>query len=88
MKIQVEQPGPEQLRALNVSAWPVWECEPSTFDWFYDEREVCYILEGRVTVKTPETEVSFGKGDLVTFPQGLSCVWTVSEKVRKHYRFG
>ena len=27
-------------------------------------------------------------GDLVTFPEGMSCVWKVVRPVRKHYRFG
>jgi uncharacterized cupin superfamily protein len=25
---------------------------------------------------------------LVTFPQGLSCVWNVKKAVKKHYKFG
>lgn len=58
------------------------------FDWHYDETETCYLLEGRVTVEAEGKSVSFGKGDLVVFPQGLSCVWKVAEPVRKHYRFG
>ncbi|HOK78766.1 MAG TPA: cupin domain-containing protein, partial [Verrucomicrobiota bacterium] len=40
------------------------------------------------TVEAEGKSVSFGKGDLVVFPQGLSCVWKVAEPVRKHYRFG
>ncbi len=28
----------------------------------------------------------FKRGDLVTFPAGLSCVWEVLEPVEKHYR--
>ncbi len=88
MKIMVEKPTPEKLQTLKVTGWPIWECDPSTFDWSYSDQEVCYILEGKVKVKTPTEEVSFGKGDLVTFPKGLTCAWTVIEKVRKHYRFG
>jgi hypothetical protein len=26
--------------------------------------------------------------DIVRFPQGLKCTWTVSERIRKHYKFG
>lgn len=73
---------------LGARSWPIWTKEPSTFDWFYDEQEICYFLEGEVTVKTKEGEVSFGKGDLVTFPRGLACTWNVKKAVRKHYRFG
>ena len=88
MKITVEKPTQEQLEKLGVNRWGTWECEPSTFPWYYSDKETCYILQGRVTVKTDTEEVTFGKGDLVTFPAGLSCVWTVHEKVRKYYRFG
>ena len=28
-----------------------------------------------------------GKGDLVTFPAGMSCTWEIRRPVRKHYRF-
>lgn len=88
MKILVEKPTQKQLDELGVTLWDTWECEPSTFDWHYDEKERCYLLQGRVTVKYGSEEVSFEKGDFVTFPAGLSCVWIVHEKVRKHYKFG
>jgi len=87
-EIKVEKIGPDVLKSKGVDGWPVWEKETSSFDWTYDEREQCYFLEGDVTVKTPDGEVSFGKGDFVTFPKGLSCVWNVKQPVRKHYKFG
>ena len=31
-------------------SWPIWECEPSKFDWEYESEEHCYILQGKVTV--------------------------------------
>ena len=88
LKVLVEKPTSEKLSVLNVLKWPIWTKEVSSFDWFYDEPEVCYFLEGEVTVKTPGGEVSFGKGDLVTFPQGLKCVWNIKKPVKKHYKFG
>lgn len=88
MNILLEKPTQEQLVQLGVTGWAIWECEPSTFDWHYDEQETCYILEGKVTVKTATEEVSFEKGDMLTFPAGLSCVWIVHDQVRKHYKFG
>lgn len=76
------------LKNLGVETWPIWMKEVSTFDWYYDEKEVCYLLDGEVTVKTPDGEISFGKGDLVTFPEGLQCVWNIKKAVKKHYKFG
>lgn len=86
--IRVEQPTSQKLEALRISTWPIWTKEPSIFDWHYDEQEMCYFLEGQVTVKTKDAEVSLKKGDFVTFPKGLDCTWHVKQAVRKHYRFG
>lgn len=82
-------PDEKKLEALGVKSWPIWEKEVSEFPWMYDESETCYFLEGDVTV-TPSAgdPVRVGKGDLVTFPQGMSCTWKVEMPVRKHYRFG
>lgn len=88
MPVEVRKPREGELESLGVPGWPVWTCPPSSFDWSYDDRETCYILEGEVTVVTPDGEVSFGKGDLVVFPKGLNCTWEVRKAVRKHYRFG
>jgi uncharacterized cupin superfamily protein len=84
--IDVRKPTAEEVAAM--TKWPTWSCEVSTFDWQYDDKETCYILEGQVTVKTSDGAVSFGPGDRVVFPQGLQCVWQVSAPVRKHYQFG
>lgn len=85
----VHQPTEERLKALGVKGWSIWTCETSTFPWTYDDQETCYFLEGDVVV-TPNggKPVNMGKGDLVTFPAGMSCTWEVRSAVRKHYRFG
>lgn len=87
MKITIEKKQEKQLKDLRITDWPIWECEPSTFDWHYDQQEQCYILEGEITVRTSEEEVSIKPGDFVTFPKGLDCEWTVKKPVRKHYSF-
>ena len=86
-QIKVEKLTEQKLQNLKVTTWPIWTKEPSTFDWQYDESETCYFLEGDVTVETKDGSASFGKGDLVTFPQGLSCVWHVNKAVKNHYKF-
>ena len=90
MVAKVEKASPEKLRELGALKWPIWEKEKSVFDWEYDEQEICYFLEGKVKVtsKTTGESVEFGKGDIVTFPKGLQCVWEISVDVRKHYFFG
>ena len=89
-QIQVEhQPSVDRLQELRVLNWPIWSKEASEFPWTYDESETCYFLQGEVVV-TPDggEPVTMGKGDLVTFPAGMSCTWTIQSAVRKHYRFG
>ena len=88
--IKVERnPSPERLEELGVTGWPIWTKEVSSFPWSYDSPETCYFLEGEVVV-TPEgaEPVTVGKGDLVTFPRGMSCTWDVRQPVKKHYSFG
>jgi hypothetical protein len=82
-------PNPARLTELGVRQWPIWTKEVSQFPWSYDEQEICYFLEGEVEV-VPESgqPVKIKKGDLVTFPQGLTCTWKILKPVRKHYRFG
>ncbi|MFC2149349.1 cupin domain-containing protein [Candidatus Auribacterota bacterium] len=86
-KIEIEKPAKEKLDKLGVTNWGIWEKENSAFDWEYDSDEICYILDGNATVKTEWEEVSFGTGDLVKFPKGLKCVWTITKPIRKHYNF-
>ncbi len=89
-EIDIERnPDEERLNDLGVYDWPIWTKEVSEFPWSYDEPETCYFLEGDVEVTPEDGEpVTVGKGDLVTFPQGMDCTWKVREPVRKHYRFG
>ena len=86
-KIRIERPNKQKLDLLGVSDWSPWESEVRSFDWSYDSDEVCYILEGKVKVKTPEEEVEINSGDLVTFPKGLKCNWNVLKKLKKVYVF-
>jgi len=88
MKVHVKKPTEEELEKIGVKNWGIWTKEPSEFDWFYDEKETCYLLEGDVDVETPDGIVHFEKGDLVTFEPGLSCKWKVNKPVRKYFNFG
>ncbi len=88
-EIKIERaPAEARLKELGVPGWPTWEKEVSTFPWTYDTIESCFFIEGEVIV-TPDggEAVPVGKGDLVTFPLGLSCTWQVRKPVKKHYRF-
>lgn len=85
----LHEPDQAMLNALGVMAWSIWEKEVSEFPWTYDAEETCYFLQGEVIV-TPDggEPVSMGKGDLVTFPKGMSCRWKIRQDVCKHFCFG
>jgi uncharacterized cupin superfamily protein len=87
-QITVEKnPAQTHLDALNVTKWPTWQKEVSTFPWTFHEQEIAYILEGEcVITPTGGAAVSFGKGDLVTFPAGLKASWQVLKPLHKHYQ--
>jgi uncharacterized protein len=88
-EIKVEkQPSEERLFGLGVKQWDIWTKEVSDFPWTYDSAETCYFLEGEVEVIPKNGRpVKMGKGDLVTFPAGMSCRWKIIKPVRKHYSF-
>ena len=72
-----------------IKSWPIWECGPSKFQWNYDEKEICLIIEGEANIKTETGERYFiNSGDLVEFPEGLSCEWQIIKSIKKHFRLG
>jgi uncharacterized cupin superfamily protein len=89
MQILVEHnPSTMKLDIMGVYDWPIWRKEASSFPWSYSQTETCYILRGRFTV-TPDggEPQEFKRGDLITFPAGMSCTWDIHEDVEKHYDF-
>ena len=87
--ITVEKYDPQALDAEGITSWPVWEKENSRFDWSYDSRETCYILEGQAKVQTEDGDtVEFGAGDKVVFPEGLNCIWEITSPIKKYYKMG
>ena len=66
-----------------IKNWPVWECGPSNFIWEYEEKEICLIIEGKATIKTLKGEIyNIKSGDLVQFPKGFSCKWTITKVLK------
>ena len=81
--IRVKKMSKEEAdKQFGVSSWPTWGCGVSKFDWEYSGTETAYILVGEVTV-TPTgdwadvDEAKIEAGDLVTFPNGMTCIWDV-----------
>lgn len=80
-------PDQTRLDAMGISKWPTWQKEVSVFSWTFPEQEIAYILEGEcVVTPTGGNPISFAKGDLVTFPAGLTVNWEVKQALHKHYQ--
>lgn len=85
MNIIVRKPTEEEK--IEMQSMPIWGCDVSEFDWYYDSEEACLLIEGEVTVSYDGGSVSINAGDYVVFPKGLSCVWNVTKPVKKYYVF-
>lgn len=82
-----KNPAQTRLDALHVKKWATWQKEVSVFPWTFLEQEIAYIVEGEcVITPTGGTPVTFGKGDLVTFPAGMTANWEVKQPLHKHYK--
>jgi len=87
-EIEITEILPDELEKNGIKSWPIWEKEVSKFDWFYEEREQFYLIEGKVKIKTENNEYEISAGSFVTCSKGLACSWEVIEPVRKYYNFG
>lgn len=86
-RVKIWKPSADEV--LQAKAWPIWEKEASTFDWYYSENETFYVLQGKVEVTLEDgSTVEFGAGDMVQFLAGTRCIWKVKEDIRKHFNFG
>jgi uncharacterized cupin superfamily protein len=85
--IVVHKPSKADLESKGVFNWSIWSHPEAKIPWRSEDEEVCYFLEGKVTV-TPENgkPIQIVKGDLVTLPKGTKCDWEISEPVKTHYR--
>lgn len=86
-KVIIEKLTEAEIEKRKIKSWPIWTKEVSRFDWFYDSKEECLILEGEFVVHTDEGDYTVKPGDFVTFNKGLKCVWEVKKPIRKHYNF-
>ena len=90
MKVLIQSPcSASVIIQYGIKNWPIWECEPSIFKWYYNEKEICFLIEGEANITTESGEsYSIKSGDLVEFPEGLSCEWQIIKSIKKHFRIG
>lgn len=85
--MQVKKPSSDEIS--RTKTWGIWSKEKSEFEWNYDEKETCYILEGTAEVIDEKgNKINFGPGDWVEFSAGLKCTWRILKPIRKRFNFG
>ena len=58
MSILVTSPCPENtVEELGIKNWPIWPFDATSFDWTYENKETCLLLEGEVTVTLREDKL-------------------------------
>ena len=65
----------------------VWECAPcrEEFD-AYPVDEMMTVISGSVTLTSPDGSVqTFSGGDTFFMPKGTSCIWEITETLKKFY---
>ena len=51
MKVLITSPcSASVIIQYGIKSWPIWECDPSKFQWNYDDKEICLIIEGQARV--------------------------------------
>ncbi len=85
MAILVSKATEEQKRSM--AKCQIWASTEKEFDWFYDEKEVCLILEGEAVINGDGEDIRIVPGDYVVFPKGLNCTWKVLSPVKKYFYF-
>ena len=89
MKIIIDSPcSASIIIKYGIKNWPIWECEPSIFNWKYEKNETCLIIQGEAKIKTIDGIYKIKSGDLVKLPSGLECTWEICKTIKKHYRLG
>ncbi len=84
MHVQFTPGKSKKWGAYMLSAWRYNITDDVSGRMYLDYRSRLGVAEGfGANYNTKE----FGKGDFVTFPKGLSCVWDIKEPVKKHYNF-
>jgi uncharacterized cupin superfamily protein len=61
----------------------IWDCTAGRFNWFYDQDETIYVIEGGVVIKDDRGAHRLSAGDTIFFPKGASAEWTVETYIRK-----
>jgi uncharacterized protein len=62
-----------------------WSCDVGTYEFFFDYDEFVYLIEGEVIVEDGGESYRLQAGDTAHFPQGITTIWRVIEKMTKYF---
>jgi uncharacterized protein len=72
-----------QSRDMTTSSF-VWECTAGRFNWYFENDETIYVIEGEVIIKVEGQEpLTLRAGHAALFYAGTRSEWHVPRYVRK-----
>jgi uncharacterized protein len=67
-----------------TQSW-VWDCTAGRFNWYFEEDETMYVIEGEVVIRSEGQEPrTLRAGHAALFYAGTHAEWYVPHYVRKH----
>ncbi len=58
---------------LGIKSRPIWTCDVSSFEQNYVDKEICLMIEGKVTVMPEKGQpVNLNTGELISFPAAIN----------------
>ncbi len=67
-----------------LSILVVWECSAGRFRWRYTRDEMLVVVSGSARITDERgLERRFGPGEVVFFPRGARCIWSIEDRIRK-----
>jgi uncharacterized cupin superfamily protein len=75
----------ELAKSHDRTSWIiVWHCTAGRFNWHYSEDETLVVISGEAFITNDKGEERrLGPGDMGFFPAGSSCVWRITNHVKK-----
>jgi uncharacterized protein len=70
--------------ADGTAAVIAWSCTPGRFNWHYTTEEIAHVISGEAFI-TDEKRATrrLGPGDTVYFFAGSTCLWHVTQEIKK-----
>ena len=58
MKVLVDSPcSASVINLYGIKSWHIWKFERSKFEWHYEDKEICLVIEGQTTLSKQKVDI-------------------------------